>query len=118
MISMILTTVFPITFLFLVVSLFFGLANAGTRVARNTLMMEIIPNDKMGRVESLFRSLGLAIRITLIGSFTIMIPKTGTFPALSVLCVIIITSVITALVGKQYFNEDRVSSKNKKVIEV
>ncbi|NDI36477.1 MFS transporter [Chengkuizengella sediminis] len=118
MVSMIFTTLFPITILFVVVSLFFGLANAGTRVARNTLMMEMIPNDKIGRVESLFRSIGLAIRITLIGSFTVMIPVTGTFSSLSILSAIIVTSFITAWIGKQYFKKNLTSTINSKVVEV
>ncbi|NBI31267.1 MFS transporter [Chengkuizengella marina] len=118
MLSMILTTIFPITTLFIIVSLFFGLANAGTRVARNTLMMEMIPNDKIGRVESLFRSIGLAIRITLIGSFTVIIPQSGTFSSLSILSIILITSVITAWIGRQYFKKDTSSIINSKVVNV
>ncbi|MDP5275931.1 MFS transporter [Chengkuizengella axinellae] len=115
MVAIILTTIFPITILFLVVSVFFGLGNAGTRVARNTLMMEIIPNDKMGRVESLFRSLGLALRIALIGSFTIMIPKTGTLPAVSILSMILIVSLITAIIGKLYFKKNSAHAMNARV---
>jgi MFS family permease len=44
--------------------------NAGTRVARSTLMMERIPNEKIGRVDSLFRSLGFLIRSALLSVFT------------------------------------------------
>ncbi|MBA2871919.1 hypothetical protein HNQ85_002209 [Anoxybacillus calidus] len=44
--------------------------NAGTRVARSSLMMECIPNDKIGRVDSLFRAVGLMIRILLLSVFT------------------------------------------------
>ena len=42
----------------------------GTRVARNVLMMEEIPNEVMGRVDSLFRLIGTGIRIVLLMLFT------------------------------------------------
>ena len=44
---------------------FHAVGNAGTRVARNVLMMEEIPKV-MGRVDSLFRLIGTGIRILLI----------------------------------------------------
>jgi hypothetical protein len=44
--------------------------NAGTRVARSSLMMERIPNEKIGRVDSLFRALGFLIRSALLSVFT------------------------------------------------
>ncbi|NDI34079.1 MFS transporter [Chengkuizengella sediminis] len=104
--SMILTAIFPVIILFLILSIIFGLGHAITRITRNILMMEIIPNDKMGRVESLFRSIGLAIQITFLGIFTVMIPKIGTIPAVSILSLILIVSVVTAFIGKQYFSRD------------
>ncbi|MED4798005.1 MFS transporter, partial [Priestia megaterium] len=45
-------------------------ANAGTRVARNTFMMQKIPNIIVGRVDSCFRFITLGIRILLIFFFT------------------------------------------------
>ncbi|BDG34594.1 MFS transporter [Saccharococcus caldoxylosilyticus] len=44
--------------------------NAGTRVARSSLMMERIPNEKIGRVDGLFRALGFLIRSALLSVFT------------------------------------------------
>ncbi|WP_199426306.1 MFS transporter [Thermaerobacillus caldiproteolyticus] len=44
--------------------------NAGTRVARSSLMMDRIPNDKIGRVDSLFRAVGFMIRAFLLSVFT------------------------------------------------
>ncbi|MFS1512048.1 MFS transporter [Chengkuizengella sp. SCS-71B] len=101
-ISMILTAIFPVIILFLLISITFGLGHAITRITRNILMMEIIPNDKMGRVESLFRSIGLALQITLLGVFTVMIPKIGAIPAVSILSLLLIVSIVTAFIGKQY----------------
>ncbi|MGQ0519429.1 hypothetical protein ACT453_61945, partial [Bacillus sp. D-CC] len=51
--------------------------NAGTRVARNVLMMEEIPNEVMGRVDSLFRLIGTGIRIVLLMLFTRPITSFG-----------------------------------------
>ncbi|WP_416433888.1 MFS transporter [Priestia megaterium] len=49
---------------------FLAFANAGTRVARNTFMMQKIPNTIVGRVDSCFRFITLGIRILLIFFFT------------------------------------------------
>ncbi|MGC9930410.1 MFS transporter [Priestia aryabhattai] len=49
---------------------FLAFANAGTRVARNTFMMQKIPNSIVGRVDSCFRFITLGIRILLIFFFT------------------------------------------------
>jgi MFS family permease len=44
--------------------------NAGTRVARNSYLMDVVPNAIVGRVDSLFRTVGLAIRVLLLSIFT------------------------------------------------
>ena len=56
--------------IFLIFTLFLAFGNAGTRVARNTFMMNQIPNNIIGRVDSIFRGLGLGIRIILLTLFT------------------------------------------------
>lgn len=55
-------------YLVLIALLAFG--NAGTRVARNSYLMDQVPNQIVGRVDSLFRTIGLAIRILLLMLFT------------------------------------------------
>ncbi|WP_174730390.1 MFS transporter [Mesobacillus harenae] len=57
----------PVYFV-LIILMAFG--NAGTRVARNSYMMENVPNRIIGRVDSLFRGIGLGMRIILIAIFT------------------------------------------------
>ena len=44
---------------------------------RNVLMMEEIPNEVMGRVDSLFRLIGTGIRIVLLMLFTVGVSKVG-----------------------------------------
>lgn len=72
--------------------IFHALGNAGTRVARNVLMMEKIPNEVMGRVDSLFRLIGTGIRIVLLMLFTAGVSKLGVMIPFYVLSVILICS--------------------------
>lgn len=49
---------------------FIAIGNSGSRVARNSFLMDNIPNEIMGRVDSLFRAIGLLMRIILLTLFT------------------------------------------------
>ena len=49
---------------------FIAIGNSGSRVARNSFLMDNIPNEIMGRVDSLFRAIGLLMRIVLLALFT------------------------------------------------
>lgn len=49
---------------------FIAIGNSGARVARNSFLMDHIPNEIMGRIDSLFRSIGLLMRIILLAVFT------------------------------------------------
>lgn len=55
---------------FLVLTVLLAFGNAGTRVARNSYMMDTVPNEIIGRVDSLFRAVGLALRVVLLMMFT------------------------------------------------
>lgn len=55
---------------YLFMMLLIALGNAGARVARNTFMMNRIPNEIIGRVDGLLRTVGLLLRIVLLGLFT------------------------------------------------
>lgn len=58
--------------LYLLIIILLAFGNAGTRVARNSYMMDIVPNSIIGRVDSLFRTIGLAIRVFLLTAFTLL----------------------------------------------
>ncbi|KYD24665.1 MFS transporter [Parageobacillus toebii] len=58
------------TWIFYVLVSLTAFGNAGTRVARSSLMMERIPNEKIGRVDGLFRAIGFLIRSALLSVFT------------------------------------------------
>ena len=74
-------------------AIFQAVGNAGTRVARNVLMMEEIPNEVMGRVDSLFRLIGTGIRIVLLMLFTAGVSKAGVMLPFYVLSCISIFSL-------------------------
>ncbi|PGZ09391.1 MFS transporter [Bacillus cereus] len=74
-------------------AIFHAIGNAGTRVARNVLMMEEIPNEVMGRVDSLFRLIGTGIRIILLMLFTVGVSKVGVMIPFYLLIFILILSL-------------------------
>ena len=78
-------------------AIFHAIGNAGTRVARNVLMMEEIPNEVMGRVDSLFRLIGTGIRIVLLMVFTAGVSKVGVMLPFYLLSCILILSLGIAL---------------------
>ncbi|SOC41545.1 MFS transporter [Ureibacillus acetophenoni] len=59
--------------IYLSLMFFLALGNCGTRVARNSFMMDHIPNEIIGRVDSLFRTAGLLFRLIALALFTKMI---------------------------------------------
>ena len=64
---------------------------------RNVLMMEEIPNEVMGRVDSLFRLIGTGIRIVLLMLFTAGVSKAGVMLPFYVLSRILIFSLGIAI---------------------
>ncbi|MED1304467.1 MFS transporter [[Bacillus thuringiensis] serovar konkukian] len=78
-------------------AIFHAIGNAGTRVARNVLMMEEIPNEVMGRVDSLFRLIGTGIRIVLLMLFTAGVSKAGVMLPFYVLSCILTFSLGIAI---------------------
>jgi MFS transporter, DHA3 family, macrolide efflux protein len=56
---------------FYLVSLLLGTANAGTRIIRLTYIFSVVPNDLIGRVNSVFSVLNIIMRIAFIGLFSL-----------------------------------------------
>ncbi|WP_202447985.1 MFS transporter, partial [Bacillus anthracis] len=95
-------------------AIFHAIGNAGTRVARNVLMMEEIPNEVMGRVDSLFRLIGTGIRIVLLMLFTVGVSKVGVMVQFYLLSFILILSLAIAInyvISKRKF-EASISNKS------
>ncbi|MCM3077561.1 MULTISPECIES: MFS transporter [Brevibacillus] len=56
---------------------FYGWCNASVRLIRQSLYMSMVPRHMMGRVMSFFNSIGMMMRLILIGFFTLLIDHTG-----------------------------------------
>ena len=69
----------------------------GYKSGENVLMMEEIPNEVMGRVDSLFRLIGTGIRIVLLMLFTAGVSKAGVMLPFYVLSRILIFSLGIAI---------------------
>ncbi|MGF9976881.1 MFS transporter [Viridibacillus arvi] len=73
---------------------FIAVGNSGARVARNSFLMDRIPNGIIGRVDSLFRSIGLLFRIVLLALFTQMVSSD-----LIIYCFIILSGLLIVASG-------------------
>ncbi|MGG4495385.1 MFS transporter [Brevibacillus reuszeri] len=73
----VLTIAIPNGWVFVLLSAFIGWCNVSTRLIRQTLYMELLPNRYMGRVMSFFKSIGTLMRLTLLALFTAMLESTG-----------------------------------------
>jgi MFS family permease len=85
------------TWIFYVLVIITAFGNAGTRVARSSLMMERIPNDKIGRVDSLFRTIGFLIRSFLLSVFTGFVSLQHILVPYAILSGLLIISGVMAL---------------------
>ncbi|SFA80857.1 MULTISPECIES: MFS transporter [unclassified Bacillus (in: firmicutes)] len=100
--TIVLTSSISVYFL-LTVLLAFG--NAGTRVARNAFMMDVIPNAIMGRVDSLFRVVGLGIRLLLLTIFTQLSSQDHISYSFYLLSAVLIAAFLTVLFSSRKFVE-------------
>jgi len=99
---------------YLSLMLFLAIGNSSTRVARNSYLMDHIPNNIIGRVDSLFRTLGLLIRILLLALFTEMVSSDLIIYCFIVLSGILMLSLILVVISwKKGF---KVKEKNCPVI--
>jgi len=57
--------------IFFVGSLILGITNAGVRILRTTYLFNHIPNNLIGRATSVFSSLNILVRISLISIFAL-----------------------------------------------
>jgi MFS family permease len=93
-IALIMYSFFPTIPLFYLLTILTAFGNAGTRVARNSFIMEIVPNEKIGRVDGLFRVVGLAFRIVLLATFTKNITDANVLVSFGMLNIILVVATI------------------------
>ncbi|MGE7932589.1 MFS transporter [Viridibacillus arvi] len=79
---------------YLLLMFFIAVGNSGARVARNSFLMDQIPNEIIGRVDSLFRSIGLLFRIVLLALFTQIVSSD-----LIIYCFIILSGLLIVASG-------------------
>ncbi|WP_257348488.1 hypothetical protein [Pseudalkalibacillus decolorationis] len=63
--------------IFLGMQMVMGWGNAEIRINRNTLLMEIVPNRLIGRINSFYAAVEKAFRVTLIALFSTTVQQTG-----------------------------------------
>ncbi|MFD2172267.1 MFS transporter [Tumebacillus lipolyticus] len=103
-IAITITALFPAALVFLAMEFFLGWGNAGIRVARNTVTMEIVPNHLIGRVSSFFNAFGMALRVSLLALFTQTIAYTGATGSLYIISGLMIAAAIGVLASGKLFN--------------
>ncbi|MDQ0902432.1 MFS transporter [Paenibacillus sp. V4I7] len=96
--------VFPLVSIFLLFKTLNGWGNAGSRVARNTILMEMVPNHLIGRVNSFFNTVGMGMRVLLIGVCTQIVSFQGARTAILLLGVLLVVSLIGLIGSKPLFN--------------
>ena len=58
---------FKVLWVFFLGNFILGITNAGVRILRTTYLFKYVPNNIIGRVNSVFNSLNIMIRMILIG---------------------------------------------------
>ncbi|MEQ2528996.1 MFS transporter [Bacillaceae bacterium CLA-AA-H227] len=94
---------------YLALMFFIAIGNCGSRVARNSFLMDHIPNEIIGRIDSLFRTLGLLLRFILLAIFTGLVSSgqiTLCFLVLSGLLLLAFATVLLSWRKGFYFNID------------
>ncbi|MNQ95996.1 enterobactin exporter EntS [compost metagenome] len=94
---------FPIVSIFLACKTLNGWGNAGSRVARNTILMEIVPNHLIGRVNSFFNTVGMGMRVLLIAVCTQIVSFQGARAAILLLGVLLIVSFVGLIGSRSLF---------------
>ncbi|OCT16072.1 hypothetical protein A8709_10695 [Paenibacillus pectinilyticus] len=94
---------FPIVSIFLVFKTLNGWGNAGSRVARNTILMEMVPNHLIGRVNSFFNTVGMGMRVLLIAVCTQIVSFQGARSAILLLGILLLVSLVGLIGSRSLF---------------
>ncbi|WP_052475971.1 MFS transporter [Cohnella kolymensis] len=93
----------PLVGIFLMFKTLNGWGNAGSRVARNTILMEMVPNRLIGRVNSFFNTAGMGMRVVLIAVCTQIVAFQGVRSAILLLGLLLLVSLIGLLFSRNLF---------------
>lgn len=75
----------------------FGMGNAGCRVARTAVMLQVVPNAMMGRIGMFFGAADRLLRTILISLSTLIVVHYSPTMAFGVLWLVLIAALIGAL---------------------
>jgi MFS family permease len=64
-------TIYDILWIFFLGNFLLGITNAGVRILRTTYIFNHVPNNLIGRTNSVFNTLNIVVRMLLIGIFTL-----------------------------------------------
>lgn len=78
----------------------FGLGNAGGRVARNAVMLHVVPNGVMGRVGMFFNAADRLLRTVLTSACTVAVARGGATPGFVLLWIVLLAAFLGALATK------------------
>lgn len=92
--------------IFLGLKILLGWGNAGARVARNTVMMDLVPNALIGRVNSFFSAVGMGMRVVLVSLFTQSIHYTGASISLTIVGILLIVSILGVIMSRSILQRD------------
>ncbi|QQE74267.1 MFS transporter [Brevibacillus composti] len=90
---------------FVAASIFFGWCNSSVRLVRQTLYMNVVPKQVMGRVMSFFNSVGMMMRLLLIGLFTYTVDYTGAGVGYLVLAGLLLLAALGIVTSMRYLLE-------------
>ena len=63
--------IYNVLWVFFLGNLILGIANSGVRILRTTYLFNHVPNNLIGRANSVFGSLNIVVRMIMIGAFTL-----------------------------------------------
>jgi hypothetical protein len=101
--SIALAAFIPVVGLFLASTVLMGSGNAGTRVGRNSHLMNVEPTAIFGRVNSFFSACSYAMRLLLIGSFASIINRVRPSSMLMFTGVLLIAAFIGVVASRALF---------------
>ncbi|MET3291209.1 UNVERIFIED_CONTAM: MFS family permease [Brevibacillus sp. OAP136] len=100
-----LTVVLPTGWIFVLLSAFLGWCNVSTRLIRQNVYMQLLPNHFMGRVLSSLNSVGTLMRLLLLALFTTIIDSTGAEVGFLVLAGLLVVSGAGIMVSMRMLME-------------
>ena len=105
-IVMIAMVALPYSWALIAAYMVYGWCNASVRLIRQSLYMTVVPKQFMGRVMSFFNSIGMMMRLILIGLFTVMIDYTGAGTGYLVLAGLLLLAAFGVAATMKYLLSD------------